>query len=647
MGWILLQCDDELVIVTLGKRALLGSVVGLCLSVLATPAAVAHDPHGDLATLERDVERIYLTLNHLRATPPIPPPPRTVRDHLRILGTAEIEVGMGQIDRALQMLVGRLTDPEFQKLPAYLDTLLLTSQLLESKGEVDGAMSFARQALEKGGGPDQMAEAGARWFRLARRHQRTPDRLEMFEAWKRSGGLEAAGPEVAAEAYYEAAFALRDEARIPEAHRLLAQVRPDTRYGSRAVYLAGTLFVEAGDLQNAERWFGALMDWPLPGGETAPDAGLEREVRELAALAAARLRYERGDHALAKEAYLRIAETSPLRDEACFELAFLSFEARNKRGALGFLQCVMDLGVGGARSVDARLMRASLHAHLARYEDALLIYDRTRRAFAKEKRTFDETVRGLDDPVGFVFAAMERSGVDHGRKASPGPATLFQDVWTPDVDRAYRLTRDVDFAASETARIEREVASLIRLVQRENAFQPIDRRQEHLRSLLRDIIHLQSHVDDARFERKHASAEVLPSIDRRQALDEMFSVLSSYARAAEHDIQALDQERETRRNEALATLRSVAQDLEIIARLAQDLQRDAEPGTRLAVEEALRQVAEALEHASMRAEVGVLDTFWVKKEHSTQAIRALSLEREAIETEFTETLRELREPTGR
>lgn len=616
------------------------------LALVASPAG-AHDPRGDLAGLERDVERIYLTLNHLRATPPIPPPPRTVRDHLRILGTAEIEVGMGQLDRALQMLIGRLMDPSFQKLPAYLDTLLVTSQLLESQGEVDGAMSFARQALMLGGPGDAMAEAGARWFRLARRHQRTPDRLALFELWRKSGGLEAAGPEVAGEAYYEAAFALRDEGRISEAHRLLAQVRPETRYGSRAVYLAGTLFVEVGDLANAERWFAALMSWPLPGGEHAPDTALEREVRELAALAAARLRYERGDHALAKQAYLMIAESSPLRDDACFELAFLSFEARNRRGALSYLQCVMDLGVGGARSVDARLMRASLHAHLARYEDALSIYDRARREFNAERQTLTRTVARLTDPVGFVFDAMERSAVSHGRKASPGPATLFQDVWTPEVDRAYRLDRDVGFARQETARLLREVARLIRLVERERPFQPLDRRQEHLRSLLRDIIHLQSHVDEARLERRHASAESpgLSAGERQRALDEMFKVLSSYARAAEHDIQALDEERELRRKEALVTLRSIATDLEIIARLAEDLEREAQPPARAAVEAALSQVVDALEDASMRAEVGVLDTFWVKKEHSTQAIRSLSLEQEAIETEFTETLRELREPT--
>lgn len=645
MRRILLRCDEEPVPTRGANRVLVGLLLGLL--GLGAPPAWAHDPHGDLAGLERDVERIYLTLNHLRATPPIPPPPRTVRDHLRILGTAEIEVGMGQLDRALQMLIGRLMDPGFQQLPAYLDTLLLTSQLLESKGEVDGSMSFARQALLLGGGKDQMAEAGARWFRLARRHQRTADRLAMFELWRRSGGLEAAGPEVAGEAYYEAAFALRDEGRLSEAHRLLAQVRPESRYGSRAVYLAGTLFVEAGDLQNAERWFGALMDWPLPGGETAVDAPLEREVRELAALAAARLRFERGEHATAKQAYLRIAEDSPLRDEACFELAFLSFEARNKRGALGFLQCVMDLGVGGARSVDARLMRAALHAHLARYEDALSIYDRARLEFNQERSTFLRTVRALEDPAGFVFDAMERNAVSHGPKASPGPATLFQDVWTPDVDRAYRLDRDVGFVRYETTRLGREVTRLTRLVERERPFLPIDRRQEHLRSLLRDIIHIQSHVDDARFERTHASTEVdvLSPDERKKALDEMFNVLTRYARAAEHDIRALDEEREFRRQEALSTLRSIAQDLEIIERLAEELAAEAAAPARIAVEEALREVATALENASMRAEVGVLDTFWVKKEHSTQAIRALSLEREAIETEFTETLRELREPT--
>jgi hypothetical protein len=43
----------------------------------------------------------------------------------------------------------------------------------------------------------------------------------------------------------------------------------------------------------------------------------------------------------------------------------------------------------------------------------------------------------------------------------------------------------------------------------------------------------------------------------------------------------------------------------------------------------------------MRAEVGVLDTYWLKKEHRTQAIEAILDRKKELETETTAALHEL------
>ena len=79
---------------------------------------------------------------------------------------------------------------------------------------------------------------------------------------------------------------------------------PESAFGSRAAYLAGVVFVEEGDLQNAERWFSAVMDWALPAfPEEHPQMAIEKDVRALAALSAGRLLYERGDLEGASAAY--------------------------------------------------------------------------------------------------------------------------------------------------------------------------------------------------------------------------------------------------------------------------------------------------------------------------------------------------------
>lgn len=622
----------------------------LIASLWSAGSALAHDIQIPLSELRYGVERIEQTVQLYRTQPAIPPLPETPADQRRVLGSAEIELALGNRHEALQLLMGRLADPKFQKLPEYVDTLLMTSQILEDSDDHAGAMHYAEVALRRGGTPDQMAEAGARWFRIARRSQRLDDRLQIYELWRSRGGEKAAGSEVASAVRYEAAFALRADNRLAEARQLLSRVPSDSSFGSRAAYLSGVVFVEEGDLENAERWFSAVMEWPIPAvyQRSPAQMKIEKDVRELAALSAGRLRYERGDLEAADAAYRLVPEGSRHQTEACWERAYLDLERRRRRGALKRVQCVLDLGARGSRFVNAKLFRASLLAHLSRYADSIESYKLLHEEMELQRDLFAEAARTIREPAELLFTAMERNAMDHGRRASPGPATLFADAWNAEVDRAYRIDRGVDHARGDLGRLIAEIDVLTQALKRETAFVGLDLRRQQLKRLLQEIHHLQGHAGDLQLTTRPrrastrwvASAEHDHSRDAREVA-RLVERLSVEAKKVEQDLVRLDQLERSRRSFALRMLADLQKELEAIGREAAALEQEVSGTADQVAREAIGDVKESLQDAAMRAEVGVLDTYWLKKQHRTEAIQNLIQLQRETEQQVLDAIQEL------
>lgn len=628
-------------------------VIPALVLTLAGAEALAHDIQVPLATLTQEVQRLDRALALYRARPPVPMPPSTPAEQRRVLGAAEIELALGNRARALQLLFGRIEDPEFHPLPEYVQALLLASQILEQSGEHLGAMDLAERALGQGGTPEEMAEAGARWFRVARRAERLERRVDVYELWRRQGGERASGSEVAAEVAYEVAFALKADGRRADARALLARVASESAMGSRAAYLAGVLFVEDGDLGNAERWFAAVMSWPRPALEEGhPRIAIEREVRELAALSAGRLRYERGDLEGAEEAYRLVGAGARAEVEACWERAYLALERGRQRAALKHVQCVLDLGASGARHVDARLFAASLLAHLSRYGDSVESYHQLHASLEAERTRYAAALGEVGAPARLLFEGMERSVLRRGRDGTPGPATLFGDAWTAEVDRAYRVDRGLHHAEDDLERLAREVASLAELLGRDEAFSGLELQRTSLEQLLREIRHLEGHAGE--LERSaakgHASSRPVPGADGHEgeaaAVRALIDRLRLLAREVERELGALDRLEAERRREALALLEGLTAELAGIRRDAASLKGEAAEPVNAVAQAALEEVEERIADAAMRAESGILDTYWLKKEHRTRAIeRYLDLKKQTAR-QIEETVEELEAELG-
>lgn len=624
------------------KRAALGLSV---LSLWASPAE-AHDIRIPVETLRRDVRRVTETFELYRARPALPPLPVTREDHQLLLGHAEIELAVGNRRRALEILMGRLADPNFHKLPEYVDTLLLTSQLLEQSAEEVGALHYAARALAAGGTPEQMSEAGARWFRIARQHQRFEDRVQQYELWKKQGGEQAAGTELSAEVMYQVAFALRADRQLSEARDLLTRVPSESAFGSRAAYLAGVTFVEEGDLANAERWFAAIAGWPLPAlPEGHPQLAIEAELRSLASLSLGRLLYEKGELDAAARAYRQVPEGSPQQVEACWELAYLDLERGVRRGALKSVQCVLDKGAAGSRHVDAQLFRASLHAHLQRYSASIEAYTILEQKIRGARDVYAAALADLTGPAEFLFDGMERNAMDQGDAAAPGPATLFADAWTPDVDRAYRVDRGMDVAGGDLSFVMAEVDALSGVLSREAPFVALQLRRHNLEQLLMEVRHLEGHAGELTQHRLSANADGTVH-DHGEAADEVRELmrrLSLLGREVEDDITRLSAEEQERQTRALQMLSEIRGEARALAAELEAIEGESKVPIDAAARAALGEIEAYLSAAARRAEFGVLDTYWLKKEHRTQAIEALTRDHKDREAQVLDAIQELGE----
>ncbi len=623
------------------------AVVTTITSVGVPSAADAHNITISPTALARDVQRISDTLRFYRERDRQLAGPKTPAEQRHALGAAEIGLALGDTNGALQILMGRLADQSFHALPEYVDTLLMTSEILQTQAQDVGAMLYAEQALRVGGTPEQMAEAGARWFALARRNQRTDRVVEILKLWGTRGGAAAAGSETAAQVMYQVGFAMRLAGDLPEARAFLARVPAESAYGSRAAYLAGVLFVEDGDLAQAERWFGAVMDWAIVSPEGTHQHKIETELRDLAALSTGRLLYEKGDLEGSDAAYRRIAVGSPFQREACWERAYLDLDRKKLRAALKRVQCVVDLGARGSRAVDARLFQASILGHMTQYDQSITRYEKLHKDIVQQHELFGQALTNLGNkPAEFLFAAMERSVAHEDGVASPGPATLFADSWTPQVNQAFRVDRAMGHAGEELQQLMSEIQELAEAVRNESTFGGLELRKKSLEVLLKEIRHFEGHtrVELQRGNQTHASTQGGVEHDHsaeRQALRGLVNRLQAMGTAVEVQVVALDRDALQRREQAMVLLRELYADLGIIDGELKSLQTQAATPINAVVKQALVKVQADLSDAAMRAEFGVLDTYWLKKQHRTRSIENLLQMKQETERQVLDAIEDL------
>jgi len=625
-----------------------------CLLFLdASREASAHDVSLPLNELDISARRIYKTLAYLRSRPINVERKTSAEEYRRALGTAGIEKSMNNPKRALAILMSRINENEFKSLPQYVDALLMASELLETSDEHIGAMTYAEEALRLGGSPEQMAEAGARWFRGARRTELLSQRLNTFELWsKRRQQAKRDGTEgLDDSSIYEIAYALTKNGEHKQARTMLSKISSSSPYGSRAAYLVGVSFIESGDLQNAERWFQAIMKWPIPAYATEESTQkMEQSVRELASLATGRLRYERGALAEAAKAYKAVTVESDLYGQVCYEMAFLNLERKRKRGALLNIQCAKELGVGGKRSIDLVVLQASLLAHLGQYGDSVDEYEKLEREMLRLERIARETIENIQDPMQFLFGSMERNAVVDGDHASPGPPIFFGDLWDADISQLYRL-HYVTKSAAETVKVFDKAIRQVELrLEEGDVFPDIVIRRQHFRILLRDIQHLQGHAADMSMGlRKHLgdSEQSFASLQGSHQKELEYSLslesrLKDWAAITEAEMKKLDDMENRVQSKIAGKVQQIRDKNEKATIEIRTLERQVNTIGKKISKDALERMLAGFKDGVMRARVGVLDTYWVRKEHVSKQIEKLLNKKDALNKTYEAALNSMK-----
>ncbi|MEM7676277.1 MAG: hypothetical protein AAF449_09765 [Myxococcota bacterium] len=313
------------------------------------------------------------------------------------------------------------------------------------------------------------------------------------------------------------------------------------------------------------------------------------------------------------------------------------------RGALKRFQCVVDLGAEGQRGLEARLFKASLLAHLRRYEESIQSYEALHVALQAEHAVFARAADTIDPPADFLFKAMERnvSRRTPAAGASPGPSTLFADAWTDDVDRAYRIDRGAQFSRETLNEVLVDLERIEAAVTGRRAFVGYRVRRQHLEILLREVRHLEGHAGATatRTGQGHdARSDDHSHIEDLRALQTTIDRLRALGREVEAAIDALNKDQNQRREAALAQLGALRREIQGIRRALRAVEEDATVPMNAAAHQAIAQVREALREAAMKAEFGVLDTFWLKKQHRTRAVENLLHQQKETERQLEEAL---------
>ena len=109
----------------------------------------------------------------------------------------------------------------------------------------------------------------------------------------------------------------------------------------------------------------------------------------------------------------------------------------------------------------------------------------------------------------------------------------------------------------------------------------------------------------------------------------------------EAEIEALDRETVRRKAEAETTLAALEEDLTGMSSEALALALEVGSISDDLGRQSLSQITRKYSDAVMRAEAGVLDTFWIRKEHVTERLREIGLDNERLKNDVGEALKDL------
>jgi tetratricopeptide (TPR) repeat protein len=265
----------------------------------------------------------------------------------------------------------------------------------------------------------------------------------------------------------------------------------DARFRLRATYIAGAAAAALGQLDLAMVRFDKLVSALVRTPE-------DREIRDLAWLARARLFADAGDQAEAIRSYRQVGRGSPLFGEAMYETAWALLRAGRPEVALAALEQVLKVSPDSPVAPEALQMRGKLQIQQRAWKAAEAEFTALRRDFEARARALAGTLSVEADAAAYYSAVAGSDGPEFKLDALLPRAAL-------PLARGMRRASQAEDLARETGAVTRMLTETRDLLARMEAATQASERAR----LFVDLGAQWSALDQAGFELADASEQLL------------------------------------------------------------------------------------------------------------------------------------------
>ncbi len=215
---------------------------------------------------------------------------------------------------------------------------------------------------------------------------------------------------------------------------------PASRWRLRATYIAGAAAAALGQLDLAYERFDKLTRARV----RAPE---DREIRDLAWLARARIHSDQGEHADALRAYRQVGRDSPLFAEAMYEAAWALLRAGRPEVALAALDLVIGLAPDGPIAPEALQLRGKLQIQQRAWKAAANEFTALRLDFENRAKALAGALTVEADAAGYYAAVAASDGRDFKLDALLPRGALGLARGLRRADQAEQLARETGAVA--------------------------------------------------------------------------------------------------------------------------------------------------------------------------------------------------------
>ncbi len=375
---------------------------------------------------------------------------------------ATLAYDRGNLSVASVLYYDLVWNPDFQRTSDYYEALYRLGSSLYKQRNYRGAKRYLDQVLKRTGAP-HFEDALQALADIAIRLRNFNDVTQY------ASHLRSVPPGTRrAELLFQFGRSFLAASRFDDARKYLSQVGVGEKPWTAARFYLGALHVQDGKLEDARRAFGDVISASTSQDTASRPAQI---VTDYAQIGIARIEMHEKRLKEAISAYQRIDRSSPLFEEALFELSACYVAAENPKAALGSLDLLLLTVSDDSLAVEAAVLRGRINLMLKEYDAADGSYKDVVDRFSAingEMTRFAQSTQLLEQ---FFTWLLHRGGADYAvvRPVSERVArfverdpdmgrvvALFDEMATEkrDVKQSARLAETLTVALQSNTRLE-------------------------------------------------------------------------------------------------------------------------------------------------------------------------------------------------